>query len=696
MGGAALLGCAGLIIAVLLGEGGLSVAANIAQLVSIMPIGVALLLWLWQRPPALTKVRLSDEIDVLSSAVTAQWKAENALRTQHGLIMPIHWRVTTRDEVQAHPATITERPLFLLDAVADDLAGFVDDFRALSARRVVLLGDPGAGKTTAAVRILLALLAARTADEPVPVLVTAAGWDPNQDLRQWFITKLSSDYPALREAKALVEGGHVLPIFDGVDELPTAAQAAMITQVNRSFAAEPVILTCRTAEFTAAVHNARQVVDRAVVLEPEPLNGNEIADYLERCMPPRPHPGWAAVCRSLRSEESALRAATSTPLGLWLICEVYLLPRTEPDDTPLPFPDPMPLLQFDRGDDLIDALLRQFVPAVVASRPPSADASEPFRPRQRRDPERTGRWLGHLATMMGTSRDLMWWRLTGGIPIQPARWPVWVLALIGGLAVAIPFGSQVWVTSPLFAVLFAALLGIVLTVLLGKTTLTALVDWQLESPASAEFRLRGRSEHVGRQVRAGVPVLVLSIVGIGAIGAVVASVSDDLSVPIFAGASALVLGLPLGLWAAGLITFTGYLAEPGGADSAGTPLQSWKADRALQLIRSAGGALFALMPVTLLVLIGDYAYCAGALLFCVWITTLWGRHHAWLAYVFRVRRLARRGHVPRDLMYFLDDCHRMNILRAVGPVYQFRHAALQDHLARKWHDDFSRQPESNR
>ncbi|MFC5827192.1 hypothetical protein [Nonomuraea insulae] len=33
------------------------------------------------------------------------------------------------------------------------------------------------------------------------------------------------------------------------------------------------------------------------------------------------------------------------------------------------------------------------------------------------------------------------------------------------------------------------------------------------------------------------------------------------------------------------------------------------------------------------------------------------------------------------LLPFLDDMHRLGLLRTVGPVYQFRHAELQDHLA---------------
>lgn len=37
--------------------------------------------------------------------------------------------------------------------------------------------------------------------------------------------------------------------------------------------------------------------------------------------------------------------------------------------------------------------------------------------------------------------------------------------------------------------------------------------------------------------------------------------------------------------------------------------------------------------------------------------------------------------LPRQLMPFLDDCRRLGLLRAVGPVYQFRHAEFHDHLA---------------
>jgi hypothetical protein len=55
---------------------------------------------------------------------------------------------------------------------------------------------------------------------------------------------------------------------------------------------------------------------------------------------------------------------------------------------------------------------------------------------------------------------------------------------------------------------------------------------------------------------------------------------------------------------------------------------------------------------------------------------------AWLGFVVTSRWLAFRGKLPWKIMGFLDDAHRLGLLRTAGSVYQFRHAELQDHLAK--------------
>ncbi|MGH3721618.1 MAG: hypothetical protein ACRDRI_22780 [Pseudonocardiaceae bacterium] len=44
-------------------------------------------------------------------------------------------------------------------------------------------------------------------------------------------------------------------------------------------------------------------------------------------------------------------------------------------------------------------------------------------------------------------------------------------------------------------------------------------------------------------------------------------------------------------------------------------------------------------------------------------------------------QLRHRGETPARLLNFLEDAHAREVLRSVGPVYQFRHARLQDRLA---------------
>src|SRR5262249_29855498 len=56
---------------------------------------------------------------------------------------------------------------------------------------------------------------------------------------------------------------------------------------------------------------------------------------------------------------------------------------------------------------------------------------------------------------------------------------------------------------------------------------------------------------------------------------------------------------------------------------------------------------------------------------------------AWGGFAMTRLWLALRGQLPLHLMRFLDDAHRRGVLRQVGAVYQFRHARLQDRLARE-------------
>ncbi|MFG1681658.1 bile acid:sodium symporter family protein [Nonomuraea sp. NPDC049269] len=151
--------------------------------------------------------------------------------------------------------------------------------------------------------------------------------------------------------------------------------------------------------------------------------------------------------------------------------------------------------------------------------------------------------------------------------------------------------------------------------------------------------------------------------------------------------SALAVGLAHGT-ASG---FAAWAEAPTPEGQASTPLTSWRADRTLNLVRAGtigfsaaltGGLAAGLAAgLTETPAFGFSVGLVYALAFGLTAGLAAGHHHAWMAYLIATIRLALAGRLPRKLMLFLDDAHRLSLLRAVGPIYQFRHAELQDHLA---------------
>jgi hypothetical protein len=102
----------------------------------------------------------------------------------------------------------------------DELAGLLG---RVPTGRLVVLGEPGSGKSMFTIRLVLDLLAARSPGDPVPVLVALAAWNPDeQTLQGWLEQVLIDTYPGLTtftpggvsRAWALLDTGQILPILD--------------------------------------------------------------------------------------------------------------------------------------------------------------------------------------------------------------------------------------------------------------------------------------------------------------------------------------------------------------------------------------------------------------------------------------------------------------------------------------------------
>jgi hypothetical protein len=443
------------------------------------------------------------------------------------------------------------------------------------------------------------------------------------------------------------------------------------------------------------------VLTSAVVIEPDPLDPAAAAGYLHRCLPPRPGPVWEQILACLRATPAqpggpaaALAGIAASPLGLWLLRAVYITPAADPAALldPGRFPDAAALRAH---------LLDQLIEALIDTRPPSDDPADLFRPRRRHDPAQVRRWLGYLAHHLAHlpvgegaigTRDFIWWHLarTTHALTRAARLTIGLtialtIALIAALADGLAEGFRTGLTTGLA---YGAGFGLTAGLVAGS----AARSWSRQPPGFADLRLRGRVPGSARGLIRG----LATGLAFGLIAGLAMGLATGLAFGLPTGlASGLATGLPTGLTYALATGLTAWAEAPTPAGQADTPLTNWRADRTLNLIRAttvglAGGLTGGLATGLTAGLTDTLAFGLAVglpfgLTLGIAAGLAAGGHHAWMAYLITTFRLASAGRLPRTLMPFLDDAHRLGLLRAVGPAYQFRHAELHDHLAATYH-----------
>jgi hypothetical protein len=301
--------------------------------------------------------RLSEELTGLKLALDALRETNEPTAAQY-----LQWEALYRNQVLTRLGTITP-PTFdatqrvpIENIYVEPSFGLPPALRHVSSRRLaetlnrtVVLGDPGAGKSTFAQKLAFDLARDQVrlpGGALTPLVVTLKDYGAEKQrsqisLLQWIEAVVNSDYNAPAPTGAvsyLLDAGRAIVIFDGLDELLDTSYRRQVTADIETFAARyvasPVLVTSRRIGYEQAPLDTR----RFEIAYLNELDNDQIAQYARLWFGLRaeltPNEQVRMATDFVRDSEGAASDLRRNALMLALLCNIYrgggYIPRSRP------------------------------------------------------------------------------------------------------------------------------------------------------------------------------------------------------------------------------------------------------------------------------------------------------------------------------------------------------------------------------
>ncbi|MEU0886175.1 hypothetical protein ABZ345_47030 [Lentzea sp. NPDC005914] len=392
--------------------------------------------------------------DALALAMRNQWEdAANDRRLLQPAPLPVRWCRTAERVAgpvaaasSAYDDHVPFEPLPGLDRVtpsrlrSGNRRALHTVYGGLASGRLLILGGPGTGKSSAAVLLLLDALRYRDQASiedgrriPVPVVFTLQNWNPaTTSVQDWLCSKLSeiplfAGRTGTAHAKALLRAGRIAVFLDGLDEIPEQTRPLALQALSEQATFRLVVLSRVTALAGAALDHT---LTGAAAIELQLLTPTDVADYLVRPLAEPAPPAWQAVAATLTQQpDSVLTRTLTTPLAACLLRDAYL-PAAPVDEL-------LDETRFPDSDGITNHLLDRAITTAYGPRP--------GQPTPRYTAETAHRTLTVIATYMNHhhTRDLRWWTIPTWIP-RARR--TFMTVLFATLAFGLPVGLSAGIT----------------------------------------------------------------------------------------------------------------------------------------------------------------------------------------------------------------------------------------------------------
>jgi DNA polymerase III delta prime subunit len=243
-------------------------------------------------------------------------------------------------------------------------------------KTLLILGEPGSGKTIALLQLAQRLIERTEQDlsQPIPVVFNLSSWaKKRQRIEEWLIEELNEKYQVPKKlSQPWMQQGELVLLLDGLDEVQAKHRNNCVCALNQFIATHEmteIVVCCRVKDYEAL--NERLQLSSAICIQP--ISPKQVYEFLEDVG------DSLAGLKTLLKQDTELEKFARTPLILNIMSVTYQ--RWSAEELLQEFRSPE-----NRYQNLFDA----YIETMLRRRGNSAKYPK----------DKVKRWLGWLATRM--------------------------------------------------------------------------------------------------------------------------------------------------------------------------------------------------------------------------------------------------------------------------------------------------------
>jgi len=187
-------------------------------------------------------------------------------------------------------------------------------------RTLLILGEPGAGKTTILLKLTRDLIAEtdQNLNQPIPVVFNLSSWAKKQQkFAEWLVDELLSNYGVNKSlGKIWVQEQQLLLLLDGLDEVKAQHREACVQAINQfmqDYGLVEMVVCSRIKEYEALSSCLK--LRGAICVQP--LTSEQVNQYLDKAG------SQLQGVRTLLQQDTALQEMMTSPLTLSIVSIAY-------------------------------------------------------------------------------------------------------------------------------------------------------------------------------------------------------------------------------------------------------------------------------------------------------------------------------------------------------------------------------------